>query len=390
MFNKEIISKFSELETPFYYYDLNLLKKTLEALSIEYSKRNYKIHYALKANSNDRILNIISDYGLGADCVSGNEITKAVSTKFKNSEIVFAGVGKSDKEIKTALDNNIACFNVESIQELEVIDSITSSQNKIAPIAIRINPNVDANTHHYITTGLEENKFGINTWELPAIIEKLSSLKNINLIGLHFHIGSQIADLNVFKGLCIRINEIQKWFDEHKIQIKNINVGGGLGINYENPASELIPDFNSYFQIFEKFLDKRPGQEVHFEIGRAIVGQCGSLISRVLYIKEGINTNFAILDAGMTELIRPALYQSYHKIENISNFEIRNSNFSNYKYDVVGPICESSDTFGKSIPLPETRRGDLIAIRSTGAYGEVMASRYNLRDVVTQYFSDQI
>ena len=380
-FNEQQIIKFDSLETPFYYYDLELLKRTLTELIKEASKKNYKIHYAIKANSNDRILNLISEAGLGADCVSGNEITKAVSTGFKNDEIVFAGVGKSDREIITALDNNIACFNVESLQEIEVINSIASSLNKIAPIAIRINPNIDANTHHYITTGLEENKFGINTWELPAIIEKLSSLKNINLIGLHFHIGSQITDLNVFKGLCLRINEIQKWFDEHNIRVKNINVGGGLGINYENPDSELIPDFASYFQIFEKFLELLHEQEIHFEIGRAIVGQCGSLISRVLFIKEGVNTNFAILDAGMTELIRPALYQSYHKIENLS------SNENEKRYDVVGPICESSDTFAKFILLPETKRGNLFAIRSIGAYGEVMASRYNLRPSVKSYFS---
>jgi len=384
MFNKEIISKLNKIETPFYYYDLGLLKKTLDELIKEFSKRNYKVHYALKANSNDRILKLISDAGLGADCVSGNEITKAIATDFKNDEIVFAGVGKSDKEIKTALENNIACFNVESIQELEVINSIASAQNKIASIAIRINPNVDANTHHYITTGLEENKFGINTWELPAILEKLPALKSTQLIGLHFHIGSQITDLNVFKGLCIRINEIQKWFDEHNLHIININVGGGLGINYENPDSELIPDFNSYFQIFEKFLELRQGQEVHFEIGRAIIGQCGSLISRVLYVKEGINTNFTILDAGMTELIRPALYQSYHEIENLS------SNGKEKRYDVVGPICESSDTFAKYFILPETKRGDLIAIRSTGAYGEVMASNYNLRDKIRAHYSDEI
>jgi diaminopimelate decarboxylase len=390
MFSKEIIPKINEFETPFYYYDLDLFKKTLEVLTKESSARNYKIHYALKANSNDRILKIISEHGLGADCVSGNEIAKAVSTGFKNNEIVFAGVGKSDKEIKTALRNNIACFNVESIQELEVIDSIASSLNKIAPIAIRINPNVDANTHHYITTGLEENKFGINTWELPAILQKLPSLKNINLIGLHFHIGSQITDLNVYKQLCTRVNEIQSWFDEHNIQLSNLNVGGGLGINYENPDSELIPDFNSYFNVFKRFLDSRPGQEVHFEIGRAIVGQCGSLISRVLYIKEGISTNFVILDAGMTELIRPALYQSYHRIENITKSETENPKSEIKRYDVVGPICESSDTFAKYILLPETKRGNLIAIRSVGAYGEVMASHYNLRDMIKSYFSDDI
>ena len=396
-FSKGQVAKFNSLETPFYYYDLELLSKTLAVISNESSKRNYKIHYALKANSNEKILKIISAAGLGADCVSGNEITKAVATGFKNNEVVFAGVGKSDKEIITALENNIYCFNVESIQELEVINLISSNSNKIAQIAIRINPNIDANTHQYITTGLEENKFGINTWELSEIIEKLPSQKNIKLIGLHFHIGSQITDLNVFKELCIRINEIQKWFDEHNIQLNNINVGGGLGINYEDPDSELIPDFRSYFEVFEKFLERRSGQNIHFEIGRAIVGQCGTLISKVLYIKEGVNTNFVILDAGMTELIRPALYQSYHKIENISKSEtlpigrkVENQKSDIQKYDVVGPICESSDTFGKSILLPETKRGDIIAIRSTGAYGEVMASGYNLRSKVKSYFSETI
>jgi diaminopimelate decarboxylase len=389
MFSKELISRFKELETPFYYYDVDLLKRTLEVLIKESSKRNYQIHYAMKANSNDRILKIISDTGLGADCVSGNEITKAVSTGFRNDDIVFAGVGKSDKEIRTALVNDIACFNVESFQELEVINSIASSLDKVAPVSIRINPNVDANTHHFITTGLEENKFGINSREMSQVIEKISSLKNLDFIGLHFHIGSQITDLNVYKELCTRVNEIQKWFDGHNLKLINLNVGGGLGINYEDPDSELIPDFNSYFSIFEKFLEIRPNQEVHFEIGRAIVGQCGSLISRVLYIKEGINTKFVILDAGMTELIRPALYQSYHKIENISNSEILNPKSEILRYDVVGPICESSDTFAKFILLPKTNRGDLIAIRSTGAYGEVMASEYNLREKVRAHYSDQ-
>jgi len=293
-------------------------------------------------------------------------------------------VGKSDKEIITALENNISCFNVESKQELEAINSIARSRNMNAEIAIRINPNIDANTHHYITTGLEENKFGINTWELSQVLELISSLKNVKLIGLHFHIGSQVTDLNVFKGLCIRINDIQEWFNEKNIKLKNINVGGGLGINYENPDEELIPNFKTYFEVFEKLLQIYPGQEIHFEIGRAIVAQCGSLISRVLYIKKGVNTNFAIIDAGMTELIRPALYQSFHKIENLTSSQ------GEKRYDVVGPICESSDTFAKFILLPETKRGDLISLRSTGAYGEVMSSAYNLRDKVKSYFSDQL
>ena len=384
MLTKEIISKFSQIETPFYYYDIKFLQKTLDEIVQESSKKNYKLHYALKANSNDRILEIISNAGLGADCVSGNEITKAVSTGFKSSELVFAGVGKSDKEILTGLTNDILCFNVESKQELEVINSIAISLNKIANVALRINPNINANTHHYITTGLEENKFGINIWELSQVLDLISSLMNIKLIGLHFHIGSQVTDLDVYKGLCLRINEIQKWFSDRNFRFEYLNAGGGLGINYESPDSEPIPDFKSYFEVFEKFLERFPDQQVHFEIGRAIVGQCGSLISKVLYVKEGINTNFIILDAGMTELIRPALYQSYHKIENLTSHGKAN------RYDVVGPICESSDTFAKYFFLPETERGNLIAIRSTGAYGEVMSSEYNLRDKIQSYFSDQI
>jgi diaminopimelate decarboxylase len=384
MFSKELVTKFSKLETPFYYYDLESLKATLSVLTEEATARNYIVHYALKANSNNKILKLISDVGLGADCVSGNEIQAAILTGFKSDEIVFAGVGKSDAEIKTALEQNISCFNVESIQEIEVINSIASSVNQTAKIALRINPNVDAKTHRYVTTGLEENKFGINTWELPALLDKLPSMNGINFMGLHFHIGSQINDLNVFKGLCIKINEIQKWFADHNYDFKYLNVGGGLGINYVTPDEEPIPDFKSYFDVFEKFLERNSKQEIHFEIGRAIVGQCGSLISRVLYIKQGVDTNFVILDAGMTELLRPALYQSYHKIENLS------SSGTEKKYDVVGPICESSDTFGKSIFLPETKRNDVIAVRSTGAYGEVMSSAYNLRNKAKTYYSDQL
>jgi diaminopimelate decarboxylase len=382
MFSKELIKKFSSLDTPFYYYDLELLDRTLNILNNESSKRNYKIHYALKANSNDRILKLISDKGFGADCISGNEINKAIETGFDNDEIVFAGVGKSDNEIKNALAQNIFCFNVESAQELEVINLIASSINKTANIAFRINPNINANTHHYITTGLEENKFGINTWELPELLEKMKLLKNIKLIGLHFHIGSQIVDLEVFKSLCVKINEIQEWITDHNIQLEHINTGGGFGVDYENPDQNAIPDFNSFFSVFEKFLELRPKQKLHFELGRTIAAQCGSLISKVLFVKRGVYTNFAILDAGMTELIRPALYQAYHKLENLT------SNFPKQKYDVVGPICESSDTFGKAVLLNETKRGDLIAIRSTGAYGEVMSSNYNLREKVKAYYSD--
>ena len=384
MFSPDLIKKFQSLKTPFYFYDVELLKKTLDELKSQSSKRNYIVHYAVKANANEKILKIINEYGIGADCVSGNEILRSLKCGFLGSNIAFAGVGKSDEEILIGLKNDIFSFNVESVQELEVINSLAKSLNKNANIALRINPNVDAKTHRYITTGLEENKFGINQSDLPSIIEKLKSLTNLKLTGLHFHIGSQVKDLDVFKGLCIRVNEVQNWFYDHQIEFEHINAGGGLGIDYENPDENSIPDFDSFFSVFDKFLELKPNQQLHFELGRTIVGQCGSLISKVLFIKEGVNTNFAILDAGMTELIRPALYQSYHKIQNLT------STAKEKKYDVVGPICESSDTFGKAVMLPVTKRGDLIAIRSAGAYGEVMSSGYNLRPKAESVFSDEL
>lgn len=384
MFNKNIISKLINVPTPFYYYDVELLKKTLDKVNNEAGKYGFHVHYALKANANSKILQLIKNAGLGADCVSGNEVKAAIENGFHPEKIVFAGVGKNDEEIIYALKNTIFCFNSESIQEIEVINELAQKNNCKAHIALRINPNVNANTHHYITTGLEENKFGINIWELESIIEKLNSLKHIQLIGLHFHIGSQISDLQPFKSLCVKVNELQKWFEQRKIHIEHINVGGGLGINYHEPDNEAIPDFESYFKLFNDFLEIRPHQQVHFELGRAIVAQSGTLFSKVLYIKNGIKTNFAILDAGMTELIRPALYQAFHKIENTSSDKAPKS------YDVVGPICESSDCFGKAVLLPETQRGDLIAIRSTGAYGEVMVSTYNLRNKVKAIYSDEI
>lgn len=384
MFSNEEIKKFQSLRTPFYYYDMELLKRTIFSLKMESEKFNFLVHYAMKANSNDEILKAIKDAGLGADCVSGNEIKKSIESGFSNEDVVFAGVGKSDEEINYSLDKNIFCFNCESIQEIEVINDLANNKNKTANIALRINPNVNAGTHHYITTGLEENKFGINMWELEDVVSKLTDCKNINLIGIHFHIGSQITDMSVFKSLCVKVNEIQKWFENRKIVLKHINLGGGLGVDYHAPEKNSIPDFASYFSLFNQFLEIRPNQKIHFELGRAIVAQCGTLISKVLFIKKGINTNFAILDAGMTELIRPALYQSYHKIVNLSAKEKK---LQELRYDIVGPICESSDCFGKAQLLPETQRGDLMAIYSAGAYGEVMASNYNLREKVKAYYS---
>jgi len=384
MFTPKITQKLQNIQTPFYYYNMGLLEQTLKVIQKESSRHNFQVHYAVKANANNKILDLINDYGFGADCVSGNEIQRALDRGFTSSKIVYAGVGKSDAEINLALEAGIFCFNCESIPELEVINQLAAAKGICAKVALRINPNVDAHTHHYITTGIEENKFGINRWELEQVIQLLEKLDNIELIGLHFHIGSQITDLGIFKGLCIRINEFQQWFTQQNIHVSHINVGGGFGVDYQNPDQTPIPDFENYFATFAEFLQLKPQQTLHFELGRSVVAQCGSLIARVLYVKNGVKTRFAILDAGMTELLRPALYQAFHKIENLT------SQGKNEPYNVVGPICESSDCFGKSVPLPPTQRNDLMAIRSTGAYGEIMASRYSLREIAPSIFSNEM
>jgi len=385
MFSNKDISQFTDLETPFYYYDLALLQQTLDLCAAAAKVHGFHVHYAMKANFNDTLLDRIKATGFGADCVSGNEVKKAIERGFDRQHIVFAGVGKSDREINEALDQDIFCFNVESVQELEVINQLAGKKNKKAKIAIRINPNVDAHTHHNITTGLDENKFGVNAWDLPACADALKVSPNLEFIGIHFHIGSQITNLDVYKNLCVRVNEFATWFEERGFMVKVLNVGGGLGIDYHNPEQQ-IPDFTAYFKIFNDFLERRDNQEVHFELGRALVGQCSSLISKVLYVKNGKKKNFIILDAGMTELMRPALYQAYHQIENITKQDAE----ATVKYDVVGPICESTDCFGKEVLLQETQRGDLVGIRSTGAYGEVMSSHYNLRENVRVAFSEPL
>ncbi len=384
MFSEKEIARFKEIKTPFYYYNTEKLKNVLNRVKSASEKYGFIVHYAMKANANDKILGIMKDFGFGADCVSGNEVQKALNVGFGSDHIAFAGVGKSDEEINLGIDNDIFSFNCESIQEIEVIDGLAAKKGKVARIALRINPNVKANTHHYITTGLEENKFGINRWEFDKVLELLKERKNVQLVGIHFHIGSQITDFDAFKNLCVRVNEIQSYFIENQIILEHINVGGGLGVDYEHPDNFDFPDFEAFFKLFDRFLELRPKQKLHFELGRAMVAQCGDLITKVLYVKNGINANFAIVDAGMTELIRPALYQAYHKIENITS-----KNGIDF-YDVVGPICESSDTFGKTVQMTETKRGDLIAIRTTGAYGEVMASQYNLRNIAKAWYSDEL
>lgn len=379
------VERFRELHTPFYYYDAKVLRDTLAAINGEIRKYDrYSVHYAVKANANPKVLSIIRESGLGADCVSGGEIRAAIKAGFPAERIVYAGVGKADWEINLGLDYNILCFNVESVPELEIINELAAAKGKVANVAFRINPNVGAHTHAHITTGLAENKFGISMEDMDGVIDKAMEMQHVNFIGLHFHIGSQILDMGDFVALCNRINELQDKVEARQIRIGYINVGGGLGIDYGHPNRQSVPDFKSYFETYGNCLKLRPYQTLHFELGRAVVGQCGSLISRVLYVKQGTNKQFAILDAGMTDLIRPALYQAYHKIENITSEEAVQT------YDVVGPICESSDVFGKAVDLNGVKRGDLLALRSAGAYGEIMASGYNCRELPQGYTSDEL
>ncbi|MDO5772544.1 MAG: diaminopimelate decarboxylase [Bacteroidales bacterium] len=383
MFMNFPLDKFKQIPTPFYYYDMALLQYTLDEIKRCIAGFPFKVHYAVKANANATILEQIRRAGLGIDCVSGGELAAAISAGFAGNEIAFAGVGKTDKEIAAGIDSDIFCFNVESLPEMEVINEIAASKGKVARIAIRVNPNIDAHTHKYITTGLNENKFGINVPQLDDVVDAALAMQNVELIGLHFHIGSQIRETEPFIMLCEKANELLQHLEARGVKLSIINVGGGLGINYDDPDGDAIAGFDQYFGIFKQHLKLREGQELHFELGRAVVAQCGSLITRVTYVKTGIVKKFIIVDAGMSDLIRPALYQAHHKIENISA-----TGTPTETYDVVGPICESSDCFGTDETLPITHRGDFIALRSAGAYGEIMASRYNCREFPAAIYSE--
>jgi len=371
------LKRFSERRTPFYSYDTQLLQQTLTAIRDAVADApHFHVHYAVKACATPGILRLIAAAGLGADCVSGGEVERAADCGFAPADIVFAGVGKSDQEINTALRLGISCFNVESLPELEVINELAAAQGTVANVAFRINPNVDAHTHAKITTGLNENKFGLAMEDMLPAIRRAQELPAVKYVGLHFHIGSQITELEPFENLVQRVNELQNVLDAEGIRTEWINVGGGLGVNYAQPEEEPIPDFADYFRVFKEKLVLRSGQQVHFELGRAVVAQCGSLICRVLYVKHGHEKDFVIVDAGMTDLMRPALYGSTHEARNLSHPEAPIARF-----DIVGPICESSDVFLSDYNLPSPQRGDLIAFKSAGAYGEIMASCYNCRQL---------
>lgn len=362
--------------TPYYIYNREILQRTLHAINAARDERQH-VHYAIKANANPLVLDHIRQAGLGVDCVSGGEVQRAIEVGFDPAQIVFAGVGKADWEIRLALKAGIGCFNVESMPELEVINELAMEAGVVARVAFRINPDVDAHTHAKITTGLSENKFGLAMEDMIPAIRRADMLPAVEYVGLHFHIGSQITEFEPFRLLAERINELQDQLEQAGITTtRSINIGGGLGIDYAHPDDCPIPDFATYFATFRESLRLRPHQEMHCELGRAVVAQCGSLITRVLYVKEGHQRKFVICDAGMTDLVRPAMYGSYHQCDNLTAQQEQRPTDT---YDVVGPICESSDVFLKDYQMPVTQRGDLLAFRSAGAYGEIMASQYNCR-----------
>ena len=390
MLDINTIEQLDKIATPFYYYDMELLRKTVDHAAEMARKYGVKIHYAVKANVERRVLETISGKGFGADCVSGNEVLHAHDCGFPADKIVYAGVGKSDKEIYNALKLGIEAFNCESLQEIYVINEMAHVHGLKANVSVRINPDIDAHTHKYVTTGLYENKFGISQHEFDKLIDVLKKSEHINFIGLHFHIGSQITRVEEVFGLeCRRVNEIVAYFERNGLEVRNINLGGGLGVDYDDPDENLIPDFETWFRTISENISRREDQTVHVEPGRSLVAQCATLISRVLFVKSGETKNFLIMDAGMNDLIRPALYGAYHKIENLSASQ-RTFYPTHQAYDIVGPVCESSDVWGAGRLLPLSVRGDLMAIRSTGAYGQVMASRYNMKDLAPSVFSDAI
>ena len=391
MLKIEDFASFGRVATPFYYYDIDLFRRTVEKVASLSSSTGIHVHYSLKANSDRRLNEIISSKGLGADCVSGDEIDFAVSCGYDPKKIFFAGVAKSDKEICQAFQVGIGAFVVESLEEIEIVSDIARRLGRKAPMSLRINPNIDPHTHHYITTGLYEDKFGISDRSFDEAVAMVKDNPFIDFYGLQFHIGSQILEVeDVVKLECEKVNDIVARFESTGLVVRNIDLGGGLGIDYDDPDGHPIPDFETWFRTIDENLRRRPDQNLHVEPGRSLVAQSGSLITEVLYVKKGENRRFLMVDAGMNDLIRPALYGAYHKIENLTAHYQDGDGRGCRVYDVVGPVCESSDCFGKERALAKSWRGDRIAIRSAGAYGQVMASRYNMRPFAPSVYSDRV
>ena len=375
--------------TPTYVYSASTILDHYLRLDVALAPLDHLICYAAKANSNRAILKLLADAGAGFDIVSGGELFRVITAGGDPAKCTFAGVGKSRQEIEYALDQRVYSFNVESEAELECIDRIASAKNLRAPIALRVNPDVAAQTHEYISTGSRENKFGIAVDELSAVYERAAKLRNIDLIGVQMHIGSQITEAAPFASAIRKVAPIVRDL-KSKYGIKFFSIGGGMGIIYlralesgtgkwwhdhsGEPSAFSVRDYAAAIVPSLSELDIR----VLVEPGRFLVGNAGVLLTRIRYIKTTAAKKFAIVDAGMNDLIRPALYQSYHEIVPVKERKSERKRKIS-KIDIVGPVCESGDFFALDRGMPELHEGDLLAILSAGAYGFVMASNYNSR-----------
>ena len=363
--------------TPFYVYSTATLVRHFQLFDEALDGMDHCICYAMKAASNQAILKTLGNLGAGMDVVSGGEYRRALSAGIPPEKVVFSGVGKTLEEITLALKNGIRQFNVESDSELEQISSIASSMDKIAPIAVRINPDVDAKTHEKIATGKAENKFGIPLSRAREVYSKASQMPGINIVGIDLHIGSQLTDLKPFKKAYQKLADLTQVLRQDGHKIKRLDLGGGLGIPYEkNKSAPPLPV--EYGKMVKEVLGHLDC-EIEIEPGRLIVGNAGILVSSVLGVKIGDNRNFLILDAAMNDLIRPAMYDAYHDI-----IPVRQPSSPEAVYDVVGPVCETGDTFAKKRTMPKLTESDLVAFRSAGAYGAVMSSEYNTRPLIPE------
>ena len=374
---KDLVVKYG---TPLYVYSKNMIIDKFKAADEAFSSVKHIICFAMKANSNHQILKLMSSLGSGGDVVSGGELYLALKAGIPANKIVYAGVGKTDEEIKFAIEKGILAFNVESVQELEVINQIAQDMGKKAPVAIRINPDIDVHGHPYISTGKSINKFGIDINLALGIFQQAHQMAGIEIVGVHCHIGSQILNLDYFDASAKKLLDFANQLKKSGIEIQHVDIGGGLGVTYPN----LIPEYAEQeadkvptpAELAQKVISvlKPLNCEIIFEPGRSIIAETGALVTKISYIKKARDKNFIVVDAGMNDLIRPSLYSAYHQVVPVDYIEGKLENA-----DVVGPICETGDFLAKDRNLPDVKRNDYLSIMSAGAYGFSLSSNYNSR-----------
>ena len=366
--------------TPFYVYSAATLRRHVQVMREAFAPLDALVAYAMKANSNQAVLKVIAGEGAGADVVSGGELERAVAAGIPASKIVFSGVGKTVAEMRRGLELSIKCFNLESEPELERLSEIAASTGKVAPVSVRINPDVDAGTHAKISTGKKENKFGIPFVRAREVYARIAALPGVEAVGIDMHIGSQITDMRPFDNAYALLAELVRDLRGQGHRIRHVDVGGGLGIPYHQDQ-DAPPLPREYAEIVKRHLGKLDA-EIVLEPGRLIVGNAGILVTRVEYVKEGDKT-FVIVDAAMNDLIRPTLYEAHHDVQ-----PVRHSNLPPITADVVGPVCETGDYLALGRRMPGVKEGDLLSVMTAGAYGAVMASTYNSRPLVPEVLVD--